>query len=75
MMFNKQELQEMFEKQVDAAQVWLETVNAQALTIQSQQTTIRNQDYEIGELKEEIKDLRRKLYIYRMEEQKRKDMN
>ena len=71
MLFNKQELQEMFEKQVDASLTWLETVNAQALTIKSQQTTIREQGETIRRLEEKNNELRKRLVFKRYDDRQR----
>ena len=74
MMFNKQELMEMFEKQVDAAQVWLETVNAQAITIKSQQETIRQLENRCAELKAICKEYRYK-NLKLLKEKNQREMN
>ena len=71
MVFNKQELQEMFEKQVDAGLTWLETVNAQALTIKSQQTRIREQGETIRRLEEKNNELRKRLVFKRYDDRQR----
>ena len=71
MLFNKQELQEMFEKQVDAGLTWLETVNAQALIIKSQQTTIREQGETIRRLEEKNNELRKRLVFKRYDDRQR----
>jgi hypothetical protein len=76
MNFKKEELQEMLEKQLDGVATWLQTVNAQALTIKSQQTTIREQGETIGRLEEKNIQLRRKLAFKEFNERQReKEMN
>ena len=76
MNFNKEELQEMLEKQLDGVSTWLETVNSQALTIRSQQNTISELTLAKEILEDKNTQLRRKLAFKEYNERQReKEMN